>query len=219
VDPVLGRAVEVAENLTSEAPPGRRQEHKSRTQQALQQAALELFAKHGFDTTTTDEIAEQAGVSPRTFFRYFPTKESILFVGEHGWIQSLTTQFLDQPASLTDLEALRETLLDFASKQAAGRRSLVLYERAVASSPTLRGRVQERVQADSATVATAVAERRGQPAADEGCALLAAVVLMTYRRALTRWLQGPANGNLRRVVADEFALLVAQVAPSTAPSA
>jgi hypothetical protein len=111
---------------------------------------------------------------------------------------------------------LRETLLDFASKQATGRRSLVLYDRAVASSPTLRGRVQERVQADITTVATAVAERRGQPAADESCALLAAVVLVTCRRALTRWLQGPANGNLRRVLADEFALRVAHVAPSTA---
>lgn len=189
--------------------------HKLRTQSALQQAALELFAKHGFDTTTTDEIAEQAGVSSRTFFRYFPTKESVLFVGEYGWIQSLTAQFLGQPAALTDLEALRETLLDFAPEQASRRRSLVLYERAVASSPTLRGRVQEHLQDDITTVAAAVAERRGQPAADESCALLAAVVLVTFRRALTRWLEGPVNGNLRRVVADEFTLLVAQLVPST----
>ena len=93
-----------------------------RTQRALQQAALELFAKHGFDTTTTDEIAEQAGVSPRTFFRYFPTKESVLFVGEYGWFQSLTKQFLDQPDALSDVDALRETLLGFAPKLATGRR-------------------------------------------------------------------------------------------------
>jgi AcrR family transcriptional regulator len=208
----------VAENLTSAAPsgpPGRRQEHKTRTQRALQQAALELFAKHGFDTTTTEEIAEQAGVSPRTFFRYFPTKESVLFVGEYGWFQSLTKQFLEQPDALGDVDALQETLLTFAPKLAAGRRSFVLYDRAVASSPTLRGRVQERLQEDITTVAGAIAERRGLPGADESCALLAAVVLVTYRRALTRWLEGPANGNLRKVIADEFELLHEQLAPAT----
>jgi AcrR family transcriptional regulator len=186
-----------------------------RTQRALQQAALELFAKHGFDTTTTDEIAEQAGVSPRTFFRYFPTKESVVFVGGYGWIQSLTKQFLDEPAALSDLEALRETLVANAPKLASGRRSFVLYERAVASSPTLRGRVQERLQEDITAVAAAVAERRGLPAADESGALLAAVVLVTYRRALTRWIEGPANGNLARVIADEFDLVVAQFAPAS----
>jgi hypothetical protein len=163
-----------------------------------------------------DVVDDDRRAPPRQLHGVEPAQAPAGTGHHHGWIQSLTEQFLDQPASLTDLEALSETLLDFASKQAAGRRSLVLYERAVASSPTLRGRVQERVQADITTVATAVAERRGQPAADEGCALLAAVVLLTYRRALTRWLQGPANGNLRRVVADEFALLVAQVAPSAA---
>jgi AcrR family transcriptional regulator len=205
----------VAENLTSAGPPGRRQEHKQRTEHALQQAALELFAEHGFESTTTDEIAEQAGVSPRTFFRYFPTKESVLLVGRYGWIQSLTQQFLEQPAALSDLDALRATLVANAAKLAPGRRSFVLYERAVASSPTLRGRVQERLEEDITAVAAAVAERRGQPAADEGGALLGAVVLVTYRRALTRWLEGPANGNLRKVIADEFDLLIEKVAPTT----
>ena len=185
-----------------------------RTKRALQQAALELFAKHGYDTTTTDEIAEQAGVSPRTFFRYFPTKESVLFVGEYGWFQSLTKHFLAEPDSLSDVEALRETLVAVAPKLAAGRRSFVLYERAIATSPMLRGTVQDNLHEDTRTLAAAIAERRGLPEADEGCALLAAVVLATYRRALTRWLGAPANANLRKVIADEFDLLFQQVTPA-----
>jgi AcrR family transcriptional regulator len=185
-----------------------------RTKRALQQAALELFAKHGYDTTTTDEIAEQAGVSPRTFFRYFPTKESVLFVGEYGWFQSLTKHFLAEPDSLSDVEALRETLVAFAPKLAAGRRSFVLYERAIATSPMLRGTVHDNLHEDTRTLAAAIAERRGLPEADEGCSLLAAVVLATYRRALTRWLNGPANANLRKVLAEEFDLLFEQVTPA-----
>ena len=97
----------MAEKLTSTTPPGRRQAHKMRTQRALQRAALELFAKNGYDTTTTDEVAERAGVSPRTFFRYFPTKESVLFVGEYGWFQSLSKHFLEQPDALGDIEAAK----------------------------------------------------------------------------------------------------------------
>ena len=204
----------MAEKLTSTAPPGRRQAHKMRTQRALQRAALELFAKNGYDTTTTDEVAERAGVSPRTFFRYFPTKESVLFVGEYGWFQSLSKHFLEQPDALGDIEALRATLVSFAPGLAAGRRSFVLYERAVASSPTLRGRVHDNLQEDIAQLAEAVAARRGLAEADESCLLLAAVVLATYRRALTRWMAGPAKADLTELIAGEFELLLDQFIPA-----
>lgn len=209
----------MAEENPPAEPPGRRREHKMRTQRALQQAALELFAKHGYDDTTTEEIAEQAGVSPRTFFRYFPTKESVLFVGEYGLLQSMTKQFLDQPDSLSDLEALRDTFLSVAPRFATGRRSFLLYERAIASSVTLRGRVQEHIQQDVQTLATAVAQRRCLDEPDEGCGLLAAIMLVTYRRALTRWREGPANGNLSKVIANEFDLLTGLLTPARAGSA
>ena len=181
-----------------------------RTERALQQAALDLFAKNGYDETTTDEIAERAGVSPRTFFRYFPTKESVLFVGEYGWFQSFTEQFLAQPKSLSDIEAVRATLLALAPRLVPGRQALNLYFKAVASSPTLRGGVLDRQQEDIRTLAAAVATRRGLAEADEGCALLAQVVLVTYRRAITRWLAGKAGVEPGEVISDELDLLVAQ---------
>ena len=193
----------MVEKLTSTAKPSRRQEHKTRTQRALQQAALDLFARNGYDTTTTDEIAERAGVSARTFFRYFPTKDSVLFVGEYGWFQSLTEAFLAQPDSLSDIDALLETLL----ANEVARRPFQLWERAVASSPTLRGVVYEHQQQDIATLADAVATRRGLTKADEGCRLLATIVLYTYRRALTRWLAGPAGVGVHDVIAEEFEIL------------
>lgn len=198
----------------STAPPSRRQEHKLRTQRALQTAALDLFAEQGYDETTTDEIAERAGVSPRTFFRYFPTKESVLFVGEYGWFQSFTKQFLEQPEELDDLEAMRATLHTLAPGLTKIRRALALYERAVASSPTLRGGVADHQVEDIATIADAIATRRGLPEADESCMVLATVVLTTYRRAVMNWLAGPASADPRDLIAMEFDLLLAEIAPN-----
>ncbi len=192
---------------TPDAAPSRRTNRKALTKRALQQAALDLFAENGYDDTTTDEISEAAGVSPRTFFRYFHTKESVLFVGEYGWFQSLTKLFLAQPGTLSDIDALQQTLIDFAPRLTPGRRSLLLYERAIASSPTLRGRVHDNLQDDIVTVAAAVAERRGRAEADDGCMLLAVIVLATYRRALTSWIAGPAKIELGDMIAGEFELL------------
>ena len=55
--------------------PGRR---RVTSREELEQAAFTLFAARGFDATTVDEIAAAAGIGRRTFFRYFPSKESLL---------------------------------------------------------------------------------------------------------------------------------------------
>jgi AcrR family transcriptional regulator len=207
-----GNVAVLAETTATAAAPSRRQEHKLRTQRALQQAALDLFSEQGYDDTTTDEIAERAGVSPRTFFRYFPTKESVLFVGEYGWFQSFTKHFLAQPDELGDLEAIRQTLIELAPGLAKIRKALVLYEKAVASSVTLRGGVHDRQHDDIAAIAAAIATRRGLDAADDGCTTLATVALITHRNSLMRWLTGPANVNPADAISEGLDTLVAEMA-------
>ena len=187
--------------------PSRRETHKSRTRQALRKAALELFASNGFDTTTTEEIAERAGVSVRTFFRYFPTKEMVLFFGRFDFVQSFIAGLLNEPRSSSDLDCMRSAFIASAPGFAERRKALLLYERAVASSPTLRGHEQDRQIEDVHTIAGAIATRRGLGEPDEQCALLAAIGLLAYRRALGRWLLGPTNGDFADTVADEFDLL------------
>jgi AcrR family transcriptional regulator len=187
--------------------PSRRAQHKSRTRQALREAALDLFASQGYDATTTEEISEKAGVAARTFFRYFPTKEAVLFFGEHAWIQALGADFLSQPDSMSDIEAMCASFVIAAPGLSRSRQYLLLWETAIASSPTLRGRQMDGQLDDAATVAKAIAARRGLPDPDERCRLLASVGLLTHRRALNRWLQGPAATPLGEVIAEEFALL------------
>lgn len=62
-----------------DSPPDRRARNRARTRRALIDAAIDRFAAEGFDAVRVEHIADAAGVSPRTFFRYFPTKEDVVF--------------------------------------------------------------------------------------------------------------------------------------------
>jgi AcrR family transcriptional regulator len=192
---------------TLRATRSRREEHKSRTTNALREAALKLFATKGYDSTTTEEIAEKAGVAARTFFRYFPTKESVLYLREREWFESFTADYLSRPKTMSDVDAMSTSFVTAAPGIAALRRFLLLYEKAVGSSPTLRGRQHEHQKEDVVAVGRAIATRRGLKRPDEACNLLASVGLVTHRRALDRWLAGPASADLGDVVADEFKIL------------
>src|SRR5271154_561564 len=72
----------------------------------LQQAALELFREHGYEATTTAEIAARAGVTERTFFRHFPDKREALFDGEDTFRAALTDAVLAAPEELDPMGAL-----------------------------------------------------------------------------------------------------------------
>jgi AcrR family transcriptional regulator len=173
----------------------------------LRDAALKLFAAKGYDATTAEEIAEEVGVSVRTFFRYFPLKESVMFSGKHAWIQSFAELCRAQPAALSDLDAMCAALVAATAEIDRNRRSLRLYERAVASSPTLRGLAQNHYEQDMDRVAHAIAARHGLARADRSSTLLAAVGMLIYRRALDTWLAGPPDAQLGDVIAENFRLL------------
>jgi AcrR family transcriptional regulator len=197
----------VAPTKTINRAPSLRDKHKNQTAQALRAAALKLFATQGYDATTTEEIADKAGVSARTFFRYFPTKESLLFFGEHDWIQAYAEGLPRQPKSLSDLDALCAIIVENTPRLVRRRQSLLLFVRAVASSRTLRGLDHDHQQENTRVLAEAIATRRGERSPDEACTLLAAVALLAYRRAIDNWLAGPSNADPAKVITKEFKLL------------
>src|SRR3982075_2996144 len=83
-----------------------RDEHANRNRNARLEAALNLFRANGYDETTTDQIAESAGLPPRTFFQYLPTKESVLFFGEYDFTDAVSGVYLAQPEAVSDFEAM-----------------------------------------------------------------------------------------------------------------
>ncbi|HXP57277.1 MAG TPA: helix-turn-helix domain-containing protein [Streptosporangiaceae bacterium] len=100
----------VARTTPGPAPLGRREANKLATRQALQQAADRLFAEHGVAQTTVRDIADAAGVTERTFFRYFGSKEDLIIRDAFDWIPVLQQVILDRPAAEPPLVAVHRAL-------------------------------------------------------------------------------------------------------------
>src|SRR3954447_21791486 len=87
-------------------PIGLRERKKQQTRQAIHVAAMRLFAERGFEATTIADIAEAADISPRTFFAYFPSKESVVFADVDPKVQDFS-EFLAARGDQPLLDALR----------------------------------------------------------------------------------------------------------------
>jgi AcrR family transcriptional regulator len=185
-----------------------RDEHANRNRNALLEAALNLFSANGYDETSTDQIAESAGLSPRTFFRYFPTKESVLFFGEYDFINAVSGVYLAQPEDASDFEAMANSFALLAPGLNRIRKRIAQYHEAVASSLVLLGRERRNHEANAETVAKAIADRRGLPAPDGECRLLACIGMLLVERALNEWLATPGRA-LDDLIRQEFAALPA----------
>src|ERR1700741_3476391 len=103
-------------------------------------AALELYTERGFDQTTVAEIAERAGLTERTFFRYFADKREVLFGGAEEVRGLLVDAVAAAPDSSTPLEAVGAGLTAFATllDEQRGRQFARKRSRIIASNDELR---------------------------------------------------------------------------------
>ena len=101
-----------------------RTRQKQATALALRAAAARLMADHGYDGTSTDEIARAAGVSPRTFFNYFPTKESVVALPEDFLPRLIERALRSRPADEDVLVSLAASAMETVvhHRRAPGRR-------------------------------------------------------------------------------------------------
>jgi AcrR family transcriptional regulator len=141
-------------------PYGMRERKRTRARLQIQNEAFRLFAKHGFGATTVEQIAEAAAISPRTFFRYFPTKEDVVLWDEYD--PFMLDLFRSRPRGESPFETMRAVVTT--AVHGLYERDPQLFRtrvRLFATVPELRARFLE-MQAQAADeVARIFAEHRG----------------------------------------------------------
>jgi AcrR family transcriptional regulator len=165
----------------------------------LEQAALELYRERGFDQTTVAEIAERAGLTERTFFRYFADKREVLFWGQDMLREIYVSTIADAPDSATPIDAVAAALLA-AAPVFRDRHDLARQRQAViAANPGL----QERELLKRASLASAMADAlRERGVADPAASLAAEAGVIAFKTAFARWVSEPSQQDLARLIRE-----------------
>jgi AcrR family transcriptional regulator len=165
-------------DLVGGATPGLRERKKQRTRATLIDAAVQLCLQQGYDNTTVEQIAAIADVSPRTFSRYFATKDAVVMTLLEDLVDAVAVELAKVPDDVPALEALRYAHVTVLNRVSAGgvdgvtTERIVLMLRIVNSTPALKVAATEfRPHATTA----ALAERLGVDLADRRLYLVLAV--------------------------------------------
>ena len=148
----------------------RQARRKRRTRQAIQKAALELFAERGYRETTINDIAERAEVAPRTVTVHFPAKEELLLDAEPFTLDSLTERLSARRPTESALEALRDwmattmTEVETSVSELDGRfwERRALRAHIINTEPELRGRARASYYPFERALAEAIGEDLGR---------------------------------------------------------
>jgi AcrR family transcriptional regulator len=152
----------------------------------LQEAALKLYQTRGYDDTTAADIAAEAGVTQRTFFRHFPDKREVLFGGEDEFISTLTSAVASVPSDLGPLEALVRAFPSVEPLFIQNRSFTEPRRHIIAAHPAL----QERAQTKSRAVMSALVEAfRQRGVSDRSASLAAQVGMATLGQAVAAWFE------------------------------
>lgn len=186
---------------------GLRERKKLETHRAIVDAARELVRARGLDGVTIDEIAATAGVSPRTFFNYFPCKEEAVVGLDPGVLAEVTDELRRRPAEESPIDALHAVLAGVTDPHETLRRWQLRSE-LVRQHPELLPRHLAAMTRVESALADTLAERLGtDPEQDPTARLLVAVVLGAARAAVAWWEESDGSTDLASVLDAAFDLL------------
>ncbi|MDH2413556.1 TetR family transcriptional regulator [Nocardioides sp. CER19] len=165
----------------------------------LRQAALDLFVERGYEQTTVADIAGRAGVTERTFFRYFTDKREVLFAGANQLQDRIVAAITEAPEEQAPYDVVVDAMAaggdvleerrEFARQRAA----------AIASHASLQERELLKLAALSAAAAQALRERG---VAEAAAGLLAETGVALFRVAFERWVAAPGTPDLAACVRE-----------------
>jgi AcrR family transcriptional regulator len=179
--------------------PGLRERKKQKTRWAIQEHALRLFDKQGYDATTIDQIAAAAEISPSTFFRYFPSKEDLVIQDQYD--EMLMAALKAAPPEQNALAAIRSAAAA-AFKALGPEEEARLRERSVLvmSVPALRARSFENFLGTMDMLRHALAQRLGRSADDLEMRAFAGAIVGAMVGVVEVWLAEGEKRSLAELI-------------------
>jgi AcrR family transcriptional regulator len=167
----------------------------------LERAALELFIERGFEQTTVTEIANRAGLTQRTFFRYFADKREVLFWGQGALRELLVGAIASAPDSAAPIDAVAAAL-EAAGAVLQERREYARQRQAVIAA---NAGLQERELIKLASLASALADAlRQRGVTDPAASLTAEAGIAVFKIAFERWVNGTSQPDLPQLIRESL---------------
>ena len=184
---------------------GLRETKKLQTRQAIAEAAMGLFVRRGFDHVTVGEIAREAGVSEKTVFNYFPTKEDIFFDEVPARLEALAQAIRDRKQGQSLVDAMHALHGKECGRLASP--NFAHFARAIAESPALQAKEMEVMGQFTDHLATTIRDELGLHPADAQIAanLLMSVHWQTFRNARAHALAGRSGPAAARRLRSDLA--------------
>jgi AcrR family transcriptional regulator len=180
------------QDIKSSGSVGLRGRKRADTHARIQAEAMRLFLERGFETTTLDDIAAAAGVSRRSLFHYFASKEEIVFSTKADFPDIIAEAVGRRPVDEPLLDMVENALLDMAARyQSAQARD---FARLIQDTPALRAGDQAKYEKVERVLARALADRKGLPESDIACRVTAATALGILKLSTAAWLAGNDAG-------------------------
>jgi AcrR family transcriptional regulator len=186
---------------------GPRERRRVRTMREIQGEALRLFGAQGYTETTIDEIAEASDISPRTFFRYFPTKEDVVLWDEYDAVigDLLAERPPDEPIGET-LRIVTRSAVEGLYRHDPER--LLARNRLLFSEPALRARFLEFTREGVQQIGAAFALSRGLAPDDLVLRVTASALIDAVGWAVDRWQASDGKADLMALVDEAIGALV-----------
>jgi mycofactocin system transcriptional regulator len=148
---------------------------------------MRLFVAQGFENTTIEQIAAEAGVSERTFFRYFATKASVLFTEFEDEVEHIRAALAEAPGDMPMMDAIRHAVVSANHYRADDIPELRVRMNLFATVPALAASAAEHYEAWESAISEFAAARLGQPADSLYPLAVGRATLATCRAAYDRW--------------------------------
>ncbi len=210
----MAEAVRVGQQAMAGRDGARRGRPPSTSRRELQRIALRLFDAHGFENTTIEQIAAEAGVSERTFFRYFTTKASVLWAEFETEVATIRDALAEVPESVPMMDAIRGAVVAANHYRAEDVPEMRMRMALIATEPALSFGAAEYYAQWEQAISDFVGRRLGQPAGSLYPLAVGRTVLAACRAAYDRW-SDRADSDLPAYLDAALSALAAGFAPDS----